>query len=252
MQDISYFEGYELKTPPATPPMKSHSMMLKERTEMHISLEKMFPTSPPQTPPRLGLKRSFSSFGVVTPPTTPPTRFSSRPSRSSSLSGQVHEHQISLVSINLYEEYDRTTANEELVQEPPNNLNNRHNQQSFALAPKHDKQIIKLFRPFHHLCNINRTQRPSRSCSHLLCRLHRLSLPFSNPQLFHLFASPQHSRDLRSRAPNPRLLLPRFRLLRRRHNIPSLWPRKRIRPLHRFRRPNLPRKRQSDRPRKRK
>jgi hypothetical protein len=105
MQDISYFEGYDLPaTPPETPPTKSDgTMVLKERTEMHSTLERMFPNTPPGTPPRLGLKRSFSSnvksfssFGPLTPPATPPTRLSGL-GLSRTLSDKVFEHQVAMV-----------------------------------------------------------------------------------------------------------------------------------------------------------
>lgn len=100
MEDISYFEGYSLpNTPPETPPTKTEAIMnARERTPMHISLEKMFPNTPPATPLRLGLKRSFSTFGPLSPPSTPPTRYSGL-GLARTLSEKGIEHQISIVSL---------------------------------------------------------------------------------------------------------------------------------------------------------
>lgn len=119
MQDISYFEGYNLpNSPPETPPTKNAAVMaLRERshsksTPMHISLEKMFPRTPPQSP-RMGLKRTFSNnvngtgnFGPLSPPATPPTTGRSRAfsglGLSRSLTDKILEGQVSVVSVRVF------------------------------------------------------------------------------------------------------------------------------------------------------
>lgn len=108
LNDISYFEKYELPaSPPETPPMKPEARMtLRERNSIHQSFEKAFLSSPSQSP-RMGLKRTFSSqsaFGLpMTPPATPPlsSRVDLRPAFARTVSDSVNKslgHQISYVS----------------------------------------------------------------------------------------------------------------------------------------------------------
>lgn len=155
MDDISYFEGFELpNSPPETPPMKSDGVMTK--TPMHITLENIFPRTPPHTP-RLGLKRSFSaskggfsSFGPLTPPATPPTRFSGL---SRTISDKVLENQITEVSFLFLSTMHSAALTNPKVQEQTYRCDHRRYQQPFALPPWHLKPSVQLLELLSSLSN---------------------------------------------------------------------------------------------------